>query len=209
MPGGDICALHHINLTVTRGEFVAIMGPSGSGKSTLLTILGCLDRPTSGLYWLDGQNVSTLNDTALARIRNRQIGFVFQSYHLMPRMDVLNNVILPLLYSGLSRSRRREAQAREALERVGLSHRLRHRPAELSGGEQQRVAIARALITDPVVILADEPTGNLDSNTGTEIMTLLQACHAEGRTLVLVTHDAEIARRAQRIMYLKDGTLAV
>ena len=202
---GDIAhrALRGVTLTIRRGEFVAIMGPSGSGKSTLLNIIGCLDRPTSGEYWLEDRPVVGLHDSQLAAIRNRTFGFVFQTYNLVPRVSALHNVEIPLLY-GRDRERRRD-RALEALATVGLGGRSRHYPAQLSGGEQQRVAIARALITAPAVVLADEPTGNLDSAMSTEIMRLLGDIHRQGRTIVLITHDANVATYAQRRIQIRDG----
>ncbi len=198
--------LHGLDLKVEPGEFVAIMGPSGSGKSTLLNILGCLDRPTGGEYLLDGEDVAGFNDDQLSLIRNGRIGFIFQSYNLIAQLTVLENVKVPLLYR--PRGRGGGAQrAHELLETVGLSHRLTHRPAQLSGGECQRVAIARALVNDPILILADEPTGNLDSKTGAEVLELLEGLHAQGRTILLITHDAAVAKRAGRTVRLQDGAL--
>ena len=197
-------ALRDVSLTVRAGESVAVTGPSGSGKSTLLSILGCLDRPTRGRYALDGEDVSGMEDRALSRVRNRRIGFVFQSFHLIPQLTVVENVETPLLYSPRPVGEWRE-RALACLAKVGLAHRVDHRPAELSGGEAQRVAVARALVCDPAVLLADEPTGNLDSATGEEIAALLEAVHAEGRTLVVVTHNEGLARRARRIVRLRDG----
>ncbi len=197
-------ALDGVNLRVQAGEYVAIMGPSGSGKSTLLHILGCLDRPTTGRYRLRGQEVSGLEDDELARIRNREIGFVFQGFHLLPRADVLRNVEVPLIYARMAPAERR-ARARRALERVGLAHRANHLPNQLSGGERQRVAIARALVQEPSLLLADEPTGNLDSRTGAEIMELFERLREDGHTVVLVTHEAALAARADRIVQLRDG----
>jgi putative ABC transport system ATP-binding protein len=205
---GDIqvVALDHVSIDIERGEFIAIMGPSGSGKSTLMNLLGCLDRPTEGLYVLNGEDVSQLNKSQLAGIRNREIGFIFQSYNLLSRTSALENVMLPLFYtknghSGVERNDR----ASEVLELVGLGDRMHHQPHELSGGQQQRVAIARALVNDPVLILADEPTGNLDSRSGEEIMILLHELHEQGRTIVMVTHDPEIAAHTQRTIHLLDG----
>ena len=206
-----VIALDDVNLAIDEGEFVAIMGPSGSGKSTLMNILGCLDRPTQGRYWLGGEDVSKLNKTQLARIRNRKIGFVFQSYNLLPRTNALKNVMLPLLYNtnGPQRqsSTEREALAQRALEAVGLSDRAHHHPNELSGGQQQRVAIARALVNDPLIILADEPTGNLDTHSSEEIVTVLQELHQRGRTIVMITHESDLAARAQQVVHILDGRI--
>ena len=203
----QVHALAGASLTVDEGEFVAIIGPSGSGKSTLMNILGCLDRPTSGSYVLDGTPVEELDDDGLALVRSRMIGFVFQSYNLLPRTSALENVATPLLYQGVPK-RERLARAGAALERIGLGDRLDHEPSELSGGQQQRVAIARALVTEPRMILADEPTGNLDSHTGEEVLELFGELHAAGVTVVLITHDADVAVRATRQVHVFDGRIA-
>lgn len=199
--------LKGVDLRVEVGEMVAIMGPSGSGKSTLLNILGCLDRPTSGTYRLDGTDVGSLNDDALADLRNQKLGFVFQGFNLLPRTSALENVTLPMLYDRAHRYPDPEARARRALEQVGLAHRMNHHPNQLSGGQQQRVAVARALVTEPSLLIADEPTGNLDSHMGEEIMALFRAIHAQGRTLIIVTHEAEVAASCSRIIVLKDGQI--
>ncbi|MFZ1042765.1 MAG: ABC transporter ATP-binding protein [Anaerolineales bacterium] len=203
-------ALDHINLEIHEGEFVSIMGPSGSGKSTLMNIVGCLDHPTSGQYFLDGEDVSHLNKVQTALIRNHKIGFVFQSYNLLARMTALHNVILPMVYSRFKKTSHaeREKRGQETLEMVGLGKRINHLPKELSGGQQQRVAIARALINDPVLILADEPTGNLDTRSGEEIMDLLHTLHLKGRTIVMVTHNPETAVHADRVIHVRDGIIA-
>lgn len=202
--GIPLTVLNRVSLHIDRGEMVAIMGPSGSGKSTLMNIVGCLDRPTSGSYVLDGEEVARLDEKALARIRNCKIGFVFQQFNLLARTSALRNVELPLIYSG---GRSRAARAKEALIRVGLADRLDHRPNQLSGGQQQRVAIARALVNNPALIMADEPTGALDTKTGEEIMALFQELNAEGRTVVMVTHEEDIAAHCRRIIRLKDGEI--
>ena len=203
-------ALQELDLQVERGEFVAIMGPSGSGKSTLMNIIGCLDRATSGLYILDGEDVSRLNRDELAGVRNRKIGFVFQSYNLLPRLSARKNVMLPMMYNGFQKwsEERRSERTEAVLDLVGLGDRVHHLPTELSGGQQQRVAIARALINDPSLILADEPTGNLDSRSSTEIMEIFHHLHEQGATIVMVTHEAERAREAQRIVKMLDGKVA-
>jgi putative ABC transport system ATP-binding protein len=202
----SVHALDDVNLTITEGEFVAIVGPSGSGKSTLMHIIGCLDVPTSGVYMLGGEDVSTLDEDRLAEIRNRRIGFVFQQFNLLASLSAWRNVELPLMYSGMRRRERRE-RAMAALEGVGLGDRVDHRPGELSGGQQQRVAIARALVTEPALILADEPTGNLDSASTTEILGLLNDLHASGRTMILITHERDIAAAAERRVRIRDGRL--
>jgi len=200
----EVCALCGVSLQIERGEVVSIMGPSGSGKSTLMNILGCLDLPTSGEYALDGEEVSLLKDDQLADIRNRKVGFVFQSFNLLNRTTALGNVELPLRYAGITKGKRE--QALEALEAVGLKDRVMHRPAELSGGQQQRVAIARALVNDPAIIMADEPTGNLDSKVGKEIITLLlELNRKKGTTLIIITHDPSVAAQTHRVIHLRDG----
>jgi putative ABC transport system ATP-binding protein len=202
----EVEALRGVSFTIARNEFVAIMGPSGSGKSTLMNLIGCLDTPTRGTYELNGKLVSAMTEDELARIRNREIGFVFQVFNLLPRASAFRNVELPLVYSGVKRDLREE-KARAALERVEMKARMTHRPTELSGGERQRVAIARALVNEPSLILADEPTGNLDSRTGREILSLFHKIHGQGNTIIMVTHDHEVADQAQRIIHIRDGEI--
>lgn len=197
-------ALKDVSINIDKNEYVALMGPSGSGKSTLMNLLGCLDSPSNGQYWLNGIEVSTMDDSELAEVRNKQIGFVFQTFNLLPRLSALENVALPLVYAGYSREERLE-KARKTLEAVGLGDRVMHRPNELSGGQRQRVAIARALVNDPAIILADEPTGNLDTKTSYEIMGLFEQIHQAGNTVILVTHEQDIAQHAHRIVRLRDG----
>src|SRR5271166_682693 len=204
MGGEKLHALRGVDLTIRRGEYVAIMGPSGSGKSTLMNLIGCLDTPTSGRYWLAGRLVSELDDDELAAIRNKEIGFVFQTFNLLPRATALHNVELPMIYNGTP-SEERLTRAKRALEAVDLGSRMNHKPNELSGGQRQRVAIARALVNSPSIVLADEPTGNLDSKTGDEIMALFARLHREGNTIIVVTHENDIAQRANRIIHVRDG----
>lgn len=205
--GGEIVrALDNVSLSVSRGDFVAIIGPSGSGKSTLMNVVGCLDAPNEGKYWLDGEEVSRLSENKLAVIRNRKIGFIFQQFNLMAKLSALENVELPLVYRGVP-ARERSALAKAALAKVGLESRMQHRPVELSGGQQQRVAIARALAGNPPILLADEPTGALDSRTGMEVMDLMKELNAQGHTLLLITHDRKVADMAQRIIHIQDGQM--
>jgi putative ABC transport system ATP-binding protein len=206
MGGERIRALAGVDLTINRNEYVAIMGPSGSGKSTMMNVLGCLDTPSGGSYWLNGHEVSRMADDDLARVRNREIGFVFQTFNLLPRATALANVELPLVYAGVT-SRERRRRAESALSRVGLGERMHHKPNELSGGQRQRVAIARALVNEPSILLADEPTGNLDSTTSIEIMRVFGQLHAQGQTVVLVTHEPDIAAHAHRVVVLRDGLI--
>jgi putative ABC transport system ATP-binding protein len=202
----EVPAVRGIDMVIEKNEYLAIMGPSGSGKSTLMNIIGCLDVPTEGSYILDSKDVSKLSDDELAEIRNRKIGFVFQTFNLLPRADALHNVELPLIYSGLPRVKRKE-MAKDALDKVGLGDRMHHKPNELSGGQRQRVAIARALVNNPAIILADEPTGNLDSNTGEEIMEVFEQLHAAGNTIILITHEEYIANHSNRVVRLLDGLI--
>ena len=202
----EVKALDGISFSIEDGEMISIMGPSGSGKSTLMYIIGCLDKPTSGSYFLDGKDISTMEDDELSAIRNRSIGFVFQSYHLIPQLNVIENVELPLFYRGIPQHERHR-KCSEYVELVGLSDRIRHRPTELSGGQQQRVAIARALVNDPVLILADEPTGNLDTQSGSEILSIFEKLHDMGKTIAMVTHDDRIGSMSQRRIHLRDGKI--
>jgi putative ABC transport system ATP-binding protein len=202
----EVKALRGINLNINKNEYVALMGPSGSGKSTLMNLLGCLDTPTSGQYILNGTDVSVLNDNELAQIRNKEIGFIFQTFNLLPKSTALDNVILPLIYAGMGKVER-EQKALKTLDDVGLANRVKHKPNELSGGQRQRVAVARALVNNPAIILADEPTGNLDSKTSVEIMGLFEEIHKKGNTIIVVTHEEDIARHAHRIIRLRDGVI--
>jgi putative ABC transport system ATP-binding protein len=206
LPGGQVRALHNVTLRVAEGEFIAVMGPSGSGKSTMMNLLGLLDRPTRGRYLMEGDDVGSRGDHELALLRRHKIGFIFQSFNLLPRLSALKNVALPLMYAGVA-PREREERARAMLARVGLSDRGHHRPQELSGGQQQRVAIARALVNNPRLVLADEPTGNLDSKTGRDVLALLQGLNAQGVTIVIITHDAHVAQHARRVVRLLDGVV--
>lgn len=202
----SVRALRGIDLTVSKGEFAAVVGPSGSGKSTLMHIIGCLDTPTSGEYYLDGQNISLLKKGKMAQIRNKKIGFVFQTFNLLPHLNIQKNVELPLIYEGLS-ARRRKSRAQGILEQLGLGDRLKHKPNELSGGQRQRVAIARALVNNPSIILADEPTGNLDTNTGGDILSILSTLNEQGNTIIVVTHDPNVAKKAKRSIKIVDGKI--
>lgn len=207
MGGETFYALDHVNFTVEQGDFIAIMGPSGSGKSTMMNILGCLDRPDSGSYFLAGEEVAGLSDDALAEVRNRRIGFVFQNFNLLPKLTAWENVALPLIYAGVDEKSRLE-RAKKILESLGLGKRLEHRPAEMSGGQRQRVAIARALINNPAIIMADEPTGNLDTSSGDEVMEIFREMNEAGKTVVMVTHEPEVAAKTRGIYYMRDGKLS-
>ena len=207
MGAETIHALRGVDLNVERGEYVAIMGPSGSGKSTLMNMIGCLDTPDEGEYWLNGQLVSAMKDRELARVRNKEVGFIFQTFNLLPRANALHNVELPLIYAGMKR-KERLVRTKQALDRVGLAERMTHRPSEMSGGQRQRVAVARALVTEPSILLADEPTGNLDSTTSREIMALFDSLHGAGHTIIVVTHEHDIAMHAHRIITFRDGKIA-
>ncbi len=204
--GEELEVLHNVNLSVETGEFLSILGPSGSGKSTMMNIIGCLDVPTSGTYLLSGNDINHLNEIQLAKVRNREIGFVFQSFHLLPRLSAIQNVELPLIYSGLTYAQRQK-RAKDILEKVGLSDKMKNLPNQLSGGQQQRVAIARALVTEPTILLADEPTGALDQKTGIQVMELFEEINRNGRTIIMITHDTAIARRAKRIVNILDGRI--